>query len=33
MTHETYCYCRYQVDGLLSTLTIDRPEVLNALPR
>jgi len=31
MTHETYRYCRYQVDGPLLTLTIDRPEVLNAL--
>ena len=27
----TYRHCRYQVDGEILTLTIDRPEVLNAL--
>ena len=26
-----YRYCRYEVDGPLLTLTIERPEVLNAL--
>jgi enoyl-CoA hydratase/carnithine racemase len=31
MTPETYRYCRYEVDGPLLTLTIDRPEVLNAM--
>jgi crotonobetainyl-CoA hydratase len=31
MTPETYRYCRYEADGPLLTLTIDRPEVLNAM--
>lgn len=31
MTPDTYRYCRYQVDDPLLTLTIDRPEVLNAM--
>ncbi|RKE26105.1 crotonobetainyl-CoA hydratase [Paraburkholderia sp. BL23I1N1] len=31
MTPETYRHCRYEVDGPLLTLTIDRPEVLNAM--
>lgn len=31
MQTETYRYCRYEVEGPLLTLTIDRPEVLNAL--
>ena len=31
MTPDTYRYCRYEVDGALLTLTIDRPEVLNAM--
>ncbi|WP_244827368.1 MULTISPECIES: enoyl-CoA hydratase-related protein [unclassified Caballeronia] len=31
MTPETVRFCRYEVEGPLLTLTIDRPEVLNAL--
>jgi enoyl-CoA hydratase/carnithine racemase len=31
LEHGIYRYCRYEVDGPLLTLTIDRPEVLNAL--
>lgn len=31
MAPETYRYCHYEVDGPLLTLTIDRPEVLNAM--
>ncbi|MDR5762444.1 enoyl-CoA hydratase-related protein [Caballeronia sp. LZ035] len=31
MQAETYRYCRYEVEGPLLTVTIDRPEVLNAL--
>ena len=31
MQAETYRYCRYEVEGPLLTLTIDRPDVLNAL--
>ena len=31
MTPDAYRYCRYEVDGALLTLTIDRPEVLNAM--
>src|SRR5471032_399421 len=31
MTPDAYRYCRYEVDGPLLTLTIDRPEVLNAM--
>jgi enoyl-CoA hydratase/carnithine racemase len=27
----TYRFCRYEVDGALLTLTIDRPEVMNSL--
>jgi enoyl-CoA hydratase/carnithine racemase len=28
-----YRFCRYETDGLLLTITLDRPEVLNALHR
>jgi crotonobetainyl-CoA hydratase len=31
MQAERYRFCRYEVDGPLLTLTIDRPEVLNSL--
>ena len=31
MQAEPYRFCRYEVDGPLLTLTIDRPEVLNSL--
>jgi crotonobetainyl-CoA hydratase len=31
MSDPQYKYCRYEVDGAILTLTIDRPEVLNAL--
>ncbi|SAK61489.1 short chain enoyl-CoA hydratase [Caballeronia fortuita] len=31
MQGEPYRFCRYEVDGPLLTLTIDRPEVLNSL--
>ncbi|SMG58399.1 enoyl-CoA hydratase-related protein [Paraburkholderia susongensis] len=31
MAPESYRYCRFEVDGPLLTLTIDRPEVLNAM--
>ncbi|SAK64058.1 hypothetical protein AWB75_02892 [Caballeronia catudaia] len=31
MQPENYRFCRYEVEGPLLTLTIDRPEVLNAL--
>jgi len=27
----SYSYCRYEIDGQILTITIDRPEVLNAL--
>jgi enoyl-CoA hydratase/carnithine racemase len=31
MSTASYTYCRYEVDGQILTITIDRPEVLNAL--
>jgi enoyl-CoA hydratase/carnithine racemase len=31
MTTETFKYCRFERDGAILTITIDRPEVLNAL--
>ena len=31
MSDPQYKYCSYEVDGAILTLTIDRPEVLNAL--
>ncbi len=31
MTPDAYRYCRYEVDGPLLTLTIDRTKVLNAI--
>ena len=31
MNEPQYKYCRYEVDGAVLTLTIDRPDVLNAL--
>src|SRR4030095_11762814 len=31
MSTASYTYCRYEVDGQILTITIDRPDVLNAL--
>ncbi len=31
MSTASYTYCRYEVDDQILTITIDRPEVLNAL--
>ena len=33
MSGPNYRFCRYETDGPLLTITLDRPEVLNALHR